>query len=69
MTLLRRRKYVVLYVQGVITEQQRMKFACKFRSGETSFEKEPRSGRTTDFDDAALKSLVESDPQQITREK
>ena len=40
----------------------------KFRSGDTSLKDEPRPGRSSDFDTEALKSLVECNACQSTRE-
>ena len=40
----------------------------KFRSGDMSFKDEPRQGCSSDFDAEALKSLVECNACQSTRE-
>lgn len=62
------KKICSVYGQGVITDRQVRNWFVKFRSGETSLKDEPRPGRSSGFDDEALKSLVESNPRQSTRE-
>lgn len=40
----------------------------RFKDGDESLEDQPRSGRPSDFDEVALRNLVESNPSQSVRE-
>lgn len=52
--------------QGVIIAWQVQNWFEKFCSGETSSEDDPRLGCSPNFDDEAIKLLVDSNPQKST---
>ena len=54
------------YGQGTITNRAVQNWFVKFHSGDTSLKDEP--GSSLDFDDEALKSLVECNARQSTQE-
>ncbi|XP_029053578.2 histone-lysine N-methyltransferase SETMAR-like [Osmia bicornis bicornis] len=53
--------------EGVVSERTLRNWFAKFRSGDTSFQDEPKPGRSTDVDDNVLKVLVKQNPRQTTR--
>ena len=57
-----------MYGEGTITDRAVRNCFVKFRSGDTSLKNEPRPGCSLDFDAEALKSLVECNACQSTRE-
>lgn len=54
----------IVYSQGIITDRQIRNWLAKFQSEETLLEDESRQEPSLDFDDEALTSLVEINPQQ-----
>ena len=56
-----------VYGESTITDQAVQNWFVKFRSGDTSLKDEPRPGHASDFDDDALKSLVECNACQVLR--
>ena len=61
-------KICSVYGEGTITDRAVRNWFVKFRSGDTSSKDEPIPGRSLHFDAEALKSLVECNPCQSTRE-
>ena len=61
-------KICSVYGEGTITDQAVGNWLVKFRSGDTSLKDEPRPGRSSNFHAEALKSLVECNARQGTRE-
>ena len=57
-----------MYGEGSIFDRLVQNWFVKFRSGDTSLKDEPRSERSSDFDAETLKSLVECNARQSTRE-
>ena len=57
-----------MYGEGTITDWAVRNWFVKFRSGDTSLKDESIPGRSSDFDAEALKSLVECNTRQCTRE-
>ena len=57
-----------MYGKGNITDRAVWNWFVKFRSGETLLNDKPRPGRSSEFDAEALKSLVECNARQSTRE-
>ena len=57
-----------MYGDGTITNWAVRNWFVKFLSGDTSLKDEPRPGRSSNFDAEALKSLVECNARQSTRE-
>ena len=57
-----------VYGSSTVSEKTVQKWFRRFRDGDYSCEDTPRSGRPTEFDAQALKSLVESDPKVTVRE-
>ena len=57
-----------MYGEGTITDRAVPNWFVKFLSGDSSLKDEPRPGRSSDFDTEALKSLVECNACQNTRE-
>jgi [histone H3]-lysine36 N-dimethyltransferase SETMAR len=53
---------------GLISERNVWRWFKKFRSGDTNLKNKPRSGRPPAIDNNVLKSLIESNPRQSTRE-
>ena len=61
-------KICSVYGEGTITDRAVQNWFVKFCSGDTSLKDEQRPGRSSDFDDDALKALVEYNPRQSTQE-
>ena len=61
-------KICSVYGEGTITDQAVWNWFVKVRSEDMSLKDEPRPGRSLDFDAEALKSLVECNARQSTRE-
>ena len=57
-----------VYGKDIITDRAVRNWFVKFCSGDTSLKDEPRPGRSSDFDDDALKALLEYNPCQSTQE-
>jgi [histone H3]-lysine36 N-dimethyltransferase SETMAR len=54
--------------KNVISKRNVQQWFKKFRSGYTNLQDESRSGRPPTIDNSVLKSLIESNPRQTTRE-
>ena len=61
-------KICSVYGEVTITDRAVWNWFVKFRSGETLLNDKPRPGRSSEFDAEALKSLVECNARQSTRE-
>jgi len=61
-------KICSVYGEGTITDREVRNWFVKYRSEDTSLKNEPRTGRLSDFDVEALKSLAECNARQSTRE-
>ena len=61
-------KICSVYGEGTISDWAVQNWFVKFCSVETSLNDEPRPGHSLDFDAEALKSLVECNARQSTRE-
>ncbi|KAL0274338.1 UNVERIFIED_CONTAM: hypothetical protein PYX00_006789 [Menopon gallinae] len=61
-------KLCSVYGEGAITDRAVRNWFVKFRSGDTTLKDEPRAGRPSDFDDNIVKSVLEENPRQSTRE-
>ena len=61
-------KICSVYGECTISDRAIQNWFVKFRSEDTSMKDEPRPGRSSDFDDDALKVLVECNPCQSTQE-
>lgn len=57
-----------MYGEGMITDRAVRNWFLKFRSGDVTLKDEPRGSRPSDFDDDILKSILEQNPRQTTRE-
>ena len=55
------------FVNDSVNEHTFRHWFAKFRSGDFSFEGEPRSGRPTVIQDEDLRTLAETDPSQTVR--
>lgn len=62
------RKICGVYGDDALTERAAQKWFAKFRSGDTSLEDGPRSGRPTEVDSNDIKALVEQDRTIKVRE-
>jgi histone-lysine N-methyltransferase SETMAR len=65
------RKLQVVYGDEIITERTCQKWLKRFRQGERNvedLEDDKRSGRPSNFDENALKTLVEEDPKITIRD-
>ena len=53
---------------GTVSERTAQDWFARFRQGNFNLEDLPRSGRPSEVDDDRLRTLVEADPRQTTRE-
>ncbi|XP_018343849.1 PREDICTED: histone-lysine N-methyltransferase SETMAR-like [Trachymyrmex septentrionalis] len=63
------RKICSVYGDDALTKRAAQKWFAKFRSGDTSLEDGPRSGRPTEVDSNDIKALVEQETKDLTFEK
>jgi [histone H3]-lysine36 N-dimethyltransferase SETMAR len=54
--------------KNIINERYVQRWFNKFRSGDTNLQDKSSSGRSPAIDNDVLKSLIESNPRQTTRE-
>ena len=59
-------KICSVYSKGTITDWAVRNWFMKFRFGDTALKDEPRPVHSYDFDDDALKALVECNPRPST---
>jgi histone-lysine N-methyltransferase SETMAR len=62
------RNICIAYGEDALTIRACQLWFARFRSGQRDLSDEPHTGRSIEFDQEALRTLIEDDPRQSTRE-
>ena len=57
-----------VYSDKAVNDSTDYRWFAKFQSGDTTLTDKPRSGRSVEFDDQMLDTLLHENPRQTTRE-